>query len=369
MLATPVFDTFDDPLDPALWYVGAGAAPRKGALRLAKGAWLAGRVPAEGVTRIEVVFRRRGGRLELTRHSESEPLTRPSGKPFVVAKGKGEQTLVWTGDGVTVDGEAVAAELGAPGPFRLRALKGAVEMLEVRVGPRHEAAEWGALEKATVFGPTTPRVYHDGKREYRRTTLMLWDAEVAVLVVRADGADEFAALRAPVKGAPALGALVVVGDGKARVRAVGGAALSMRDWGDEKGNLDPAAYAAYLGREYRTFAVLHAAQRALNLAAEGLDDEDKAEALVHLAAIRHTPNAHAAIALAEAAGAKLALAELRKCLPGRAEFGRASADALRRAAGEAARSILGKEPPFWPAFSFTPMSRFVAVQRAEELAR
>lgn len=359
LLAAAVFDGFDDPLDPARWYVGVPDGPEKGWLRIPRDGWIVARGLPEERERIEVVFRHKGGALEVAFFDEKEPLSSPHGAPLLLPPGAGTRTLVLSGSGAEVDGKGVASP-GFKGTFRLRATRGDVEIDEVRVDPR--GREPAAPDARTVFGATTPLVYRAGGRAYVRETIALWDADVALLLAR--GAPAFAELRAPPKGAPLLGVLVQAGDARDLARAARSHALARSDWGDETRNLPPAALEAYLEEEYAVFALLMDAQRALNAAAgrKGL------EPLVHLAVIRHAANAHAALGLAESEGARGAVAALRKAL-GDEDPARASSDRLREAAAAAARAVLGEPPAEWPGFSFDPTRRFVTLERAKELVR
>ena len=141
LLAAPTYDSFDSALDPARWYIGVGAAPRKGVLRLPKGGWIVSRnIPDESLESIEVVFR---GELELTFHSAQEPLAAPQGDPLRLKKGKGVRTLVITGTGATLDGEPLPWKGKPRGTFRLASPKGNAVLEEVRVAPRTPAPPGG----------------------------------------------------------------------------------------------------------------------------------------------------------------------------------------------------------------------------------
>jgi hypothetical protein len=358
LLCAAVFEPFDEPLDPRRWYVGVPGAPEKGWMRIPRDGWIAARGLPEDKERIEIIFRHKGGTLEVGFHDEKEPLSSPLGTPLLLTPAPGTRTLVLTATGAEIDGKP-AASPGFKGTFRIRATKGDVEIDEVRVTPRGK--EPPAADPRVVFAATSPLVYTEGKTSYARETLTLWDVDVALLLARGEPA--FAELRAAPRGSPLLGALVTAGDGKALARKAGGHPLARSDWRDETGNLPKSALDAYLDTEYAVFALVMDAQRALNAAAgsrKGLDP------LVHLAVIRHAANAHAAVALAETDGARDALGALRKALKDE-DPARASADRLRAAAAEAARAILGEPPPEWPGFSFDPTRRFVSMTRAKEI--
>jgi hypothetical protein len=358
LLAAAVFDSFDGPLDPLRWFVGIPGAPEKGWLAVPRDGWVVARGLPEERERIEVTFRHRGGALEFAFLDEREPLSSPLGTLLVPAAA-GVRTLVVTASGAEVDGVAVDPP-GWKGTFRLRAVRGDVEIDEVRVSPR--VAEPPPPGTA-VFAATTPLLYREGDGSYSRETLTLWDVDIAVLLAR--GPPAFSPLKAPPKGAPVLGALVTAGDAGRLMRAARSHPLARRDFGDETGNLSAGDLELYLKAEYALFALLMDLQRALNAAVpsrKGLD------ALVHLAVIRHSVNARAAVALAETEGARDALAALRKAL-GDEDPARASGDRLRAAAGEAARAILGDPPPEWPGFSFGAARRFEALERAKGVLR
>ena len=359
LLSAAVFDGFDDPLDPQRWYVGVPGAPEKGWLKVPRDGWIVARGLPDGRERIEIAFRHRGGALEVAFFDEKEPLSSPQGAPLLLSPLEGTRRLALTASGAEIDGKPVASP-GWAGTFRLRALRGDVEIDEVRVDPR--GREPSPLDDRVVFAATTPLVYREGETAYVREPLTLWDVDVAVLL--AQGEPAFAELRAKPPGAPLLGALVKAGDAKDLARSARGNALARRNWGDETRNLSPAALDAYLEEEYAVFALLMAAQRALNAAAgrKGL------EPLVHLAVIRHAANAHAAYGLAESEGARGALDALKKALGGE-DPARASGDRLRAAAAEAARAILGEPPAEWPGFTFDASRRFVSLERAKELVR
>ncbi len=360
----PGFEAFEEPLDARRWYIGVPQPPKGGRLRVPKGGWIAARGYADDSLReLEVVFRHKGGDLVVAFHAGEEPLSRPRAT-LVVKKGKGERTLKVTAQGATLDGAPHPFKGTLTGAFLLGARRGAIELVEVRAGPRLPPPRPPSyLEKRTVLLATTPRTHAVRKREYRRHTLMLWDCEVAFLFRR--GKTDAQPLRAPVRGAPTLGLLVAAGNAADLALKASGHRLAMRDWADERGNLSRAALLAYLKKEYALFAMLRQGQRALNAA---VPDRDL-EPLVALAVIRHADNARAAVALAETLKEKDALAALRKAL-GETELARASKDQLRAAAGRAARVVLGgSAPKQWPGFSFDPQSRFVTLQQARELVR
>jgi len=364
----PVFDAFDEPLDPRRWYVGVPQPPRGGRLLVPKKGWIASRGYADdGLRVLELDFRHKGGDLVVSFHAEKEPLSRPRATLVVKRKGRGERTLRVTADGATLDGEPVAFDGGPSGTFRLGAAGGDVELLEVRADPRPPPPRPpGYLEKRTVLHATTPPRHAVGDAVHVRRTLVLWDAEVAFLLRRGDG--DTKPLRAPLRGAPTLAALVTAGDAGKLALEASGHPLAMRDWGDERGNLSRAEFLAYLKREYALFTMLQQAQRALNLAVTDRELEEL-EPLVALAVIRHAANARAAVALAETLGQKEALKALREAL-GRTEPARATKDQLRAAAGRAAKAVLGgKVPAAWPGFSFDPSNRYLALQQARELVR
>jgi hypothetical protein len=358
LLCTAVFDAFDEPLDAARWYQGVPGAPEKGWLRIPRDGWIVARGVPEPRERIEVTFRHKGGTLELAFLSEKEPLSSPLGTPLLVPPADGTRTLVVTATGAEVDGKPVPSP-GFEGTFRLRALKGDVEIDEVRVTPRGEAA--AAADQKVVLGATTPLLYKEGKVAYARETMALWDVDVAILLARGEPA--FRELRAPPKGAPLLAALVTAGEAQSLARAGRRNAIAQKDWADETRNLSAGALDAYLETEYAVFALLEDAQRALNAAAGG---GKELEPLVHLAVIRHAANAHAALGLAESEGARGAVAALKKALKGE-DPARVGSDRLRAAAADAAREILGDPPACWPGFRFDPSRRFVTIEHAKEL--
>jgi len=367
-LGAPVLDPFDQPLDPLVWFVGVGNPPAKGVLRVPRGGWIVSRgIPDDGVERIEIAFRHKGGQLELTFHTAEEPLSSPQGDPIVVPRGKGDRLLEVTPEGARLDGEALPWKGRLFGTFRLAAGKGDVELDEVRVAPRGGGpVSFSTLERRTVLFATTPHVYRDGEAVYRRVTLLLWDADVAFLLRRGEDAG-CVALAAPVKNAPSLAALVTVSDGRALAQKAGSNPLALRDWGDEQRNLSRGDYLLYLASEYARFELILQAQRAMNLA---LPPRKGLDALPHLAVVRHSASPHAAVALAETQGAREALAALRKALGKGADPARARPEALRAAAGRAAQAILGDQPPAeWPGFRYDPTSRSVTMDQAKELAR
>jgi hypothetical protein len=359
--AAPTFDDFSEPLDRMRWFIGVPQPPKKGWLHLPKGGWIVSRgLPDDRIRRLEVVFR---GELAVAFHTAREPLSGAQGPVLRVGRGKGARTLVVTRAGAEVDGLALAWEGALRGTFRLYAAKGAVDLDEVRVAPRTaEPPALDELERNTVHFATTPPIVTEGDHAYSRVTLTLWDVEVCFLLRRGEPA--FKSLRAPVRGAPVLGALVSAGDARALALKASAHPLAMRDWGDERRNLSRGAFLKYVGSEYAMFAVMQDAQRALNAA---VPERKDLAPLVHLAVIRHSPNASAATALAETQGAKKALAALRKAL-GKAGD-RVTGDQLRAAAGVAAKEILGAPPPQWPGFQFDPVGRFVTIEQAKDLLR
>ncbi|MFI5401526.1 MAG: hypothetical protein ACHQ1G_01110 [Planctomycetota bacterium] len=359
LLSAAVFDGFDEPLDPARWYVGVPGAPEKGWLRIPREGWIVARGLPEECERIEVIFRHKGGILEVAFFDEKEPLSSPRGAPLLVPSGEGARTLVVTRAGAEIDGKPVASH-GLDGTFRLRATRGDVEIDEVRVEPR--GREPATADGRVVFLATTPLVYREGATAYVREAIALWDVDVAILLARGEPA--FAELRGKPAGSPLLGALVQAADARDLARRARGSALARSDWRDETRNLSPAALDAYLEEEYAVFALLMDVQRALN-AATGRKD---LEPLVHLAVIRHAANAHAALGLAESEGARGALDAMKKALDGE-EPARASADRLRAAAAAAAKAVLGDPPAEWPGFSYDPTRRFVSLERAKELVK
>lgn len=359
--AAPTFDAFREPLDPMRWYIGVPQPPKKGRLRVPKGGWIVSRgLPDDRIRRLEVDFR---GALAVAFHTAREPLSSPQGPELRVGRGKGTRTLVVTLQGAEVDGKPLAWEGALRGTFRLYAAQGAVDLDEVRVEPRTaDPPPLDGLEKNTVHFATTPAVLTEGGHTYSRVTFTLWDVEVCFLLRR--GAPAFRPLAAPVRGAPVLGAIVSAGDAGELALKASGHALAMRDWGDEQRNLSRGAFLKYVKSEYAVFALLQDAQRALNAA---VPDRKDLAPLVHLAVIRHSPNARAATALAETQGARKALAALRKALG--KEGLRVSGDRLRAAAAVAAKEILGEPPPQWPGFQFDPVGRFATIEQAKDLLR
>jgi len=363
LLCFALLDSFDQPLDPLRWYVGTPHAPKGGSLRLPREGWIVAREsPGEPPRRIEVDIGPGGGELEIAFFAAREPLSSPDGDAFVLkAIRSGPRTLV-----VAAGAEGPEGWDRVPGAvFRLRALKGDVDLLEVRIEPEAAApAPLPPFARRTVLLSSTPPVYADGDARFVRADLLLWDVEVCLLFRR--GSPLATPLMAPPKGSPILGFLVAVDDGSALAAKAGAHALAMRDWNDERGNLPPAEYARYLAGEYALFDLLLGVQRALNAA---LPPRKGLDALPHLAVVRHADNARAAVALAETQGAKEALAALRKAAGDKADLARMTSDALRAAAAGAAREILGAPPPEWPGFRFDPESRYVALMRARDLLR
>ncbi len=362
LLAAPVFEDFNGPLDPGRWYVGVSGAPKKGALKIPKGGWIVSRgLPDDRIERVEIDFR---GALEVTFHEHREPLSSPSGAPILIKRSKEVRTLA-IGKTLAVDGVEMSWKGRLLGTFRLAAAGSVVEIHEVRVSPRlREGPGFSRLERDTVHFVTTPPLFRRNKAVYARETLPLWDVEVCILYRRAETA--FHLLRAPPRGSPALGVLVAVGDGKALAFKAASNPLAMRDWGDERGNLPKREFESYIAREYAIFEVLLQAQRALNTA---VPERKDLQPLVHLAVIRHAKNARAAVALAETQGAKKALKALRQVL-GKEDYRRLTGDRIRAGAGAAARKILeNKPPPQWKGFQFDPKNRFLTLTRAEDLVR
>ena len=361
----PTYDSFDGPLDPARWFIGVAKPPQKGVLRIPEGGWIVSRnLPDDPLRRIEVRFRGRGGRLELAFFSPKEPLSSPLGV-ILPPKTAGPSVLAVTAGGATLDGKPLEWKGKLLGTFRLRACKGAVDIDSVSVTPRVGAPpQADDLEQRTVHLPTTPRRYG----AYARVTMALWDTEVCFLLRRGERGS-FGLLSAPVRGAPLLAVLVQLGNGREPARRGAAHKLAMRDWGDERRNLGPRQFQAYLEEQYRLFELLQQAQRALN-AALPKKERKEAEALVALAVIRHSENAWAAVALAQAQGATAALRALDEALGGE-ELGRQSPAKLRKAAGRAARAILGDHQPpgQWPGFDFDPSGRFATMEQARELSR
>lgn len=346
LVAFPVFDSFDGPLDPARWFVGAPGAPGKGELRLRKGAWIAARgLPDAGFPRLEVDLGEGGGELEITFHDPRDPLGAALGEA-VRARARGAPTV------------SAAAPSGA---FRLRALSGDVVLREVRVEAEFVPPRLSQTDQRTVFGLTTPERYGDA----RRAILALWDVELAVLVRRGAAAG-CEPVRGPLPNCPVLAVVVTITDGAALAQAASGAALAQRDWSDERGNLAPEAYRRFLAAEYALLETLESLQRALNAV---VPDAERLEALVPLAAIRHADAAHAALSLAETRGAKRALEAMREVAGKGADLGRLTGDALRENAAAAAAAILRQPPSEWPGFRFEPAGRHAALARVRDLLR
>ena len=369
LFAAP-FETFDAPLDPARWYVGADNRPKSGRLKLAKGAWIATRgVGDAAVQRLEIRFRGAGGALELRFHKPDEPISRPMDGGIVTSRTKGDRVLVLSPIGVHVDGEPIQWQGSATGAFRLRALKGAVEIDEIRVAPAPpKPLPPSRLERDTLFLLTLPQAYHDGEHRYRRATLTLWDAEVAFLFRRGTATGDCAPLGADVKRAPLLGHRLCVSDGTAWAQKAGTHKLAMADWGDERTNLSPKEYQRYLAEEYARFELLMNVQRAM-LDALPEKRRKSLQPMIALAAIRHSANSRAALALAETLKHDAAVKLVRKELGGDAGRGRVSSDRVRAAAAKAARALLGEAPPEWPAFAFDPQSRVVTLEQTKEILR
>jgi len=362
-----MLDPFDGPLDPQRWYVGVPGEPKDGELEMPRGSWIVSRgIPDEGLECVEIAFRSKGGSLELGFHSAREPLAAPVSGPFETPHGGGEHLLVVRSRGATLDGAPLDWSVDLSGTFRLAAQGGRIDLLEVRVSPAVEAPRPPpAIEAATVFGATTPRLHREGTRRFDRATMPLWDVEVCFLLAHGPEAS-FEPLAADVPGAPVLGCMVTVSDGRALARLAGGHPVAQTDWGDERRNLDAQAFADYLAREYSRFELLELVQRVLNAR---VPDRPELEALVALATIRHAENPHAALALAETRKARAALKALRKAAGGE-DPSRLSPDVLRARAGDAAGAVLGGPPPAeWPGFRVNPTQRFVTMQRAAELTR
>jgi len=365
LLAAPVLETFDEALDPLRWYVGVPKPPKGGVLQVPKDGWIVSRgIADDRIERLEVVFRQRGGRLQVTLHDPMEPLSSPVGDPVDVPRGKGARTLVIDRRRAEVDGEAFPFGGALRGTFALRAVAGAVEILEVRVAPRVGAVDpLAELERNTIHFATTPPLYRTGGESYVRASLMLWDVEVSFLFRR--GPSGVSPLQAPPKGSPLLGVLLTAGYGRELAGRAASHPLAMNDWGDERGNLSEEDFKSYVTGEYALFDLILQAQRAMNAA---IPERKELESLAHLAVVRHTENAHAAFALAETQGARGALAALKREL-GREDPRRASPDRLRSAASAAARRILGEPPGEWPGFRFEPGNRYVTIQQARDLLR
>jgi hypothetical protein len=300
LLFAASFETFDAPLDPLRWYVGTANSPKAGRLALPKDSWIATKgVGAAAPQRLEIRFRHAGGDLEIGFCDAGEPLSRPPpGAVIVLSKKKGDRVFVLSPIGVHVDGEPIEWDGKATASFRLRALRGAVEIDEIIVAPAPPAPpEPSRLERETLYYLSLPPVYHDDSHLFRRVTLTLWDAEVAFLFRRGDESGQCERLQFPAKGAPLLGHLVAVSNGKAWTAAAATHALAMADWGDERTNLSAAEYQGYLEQEYARFELLMVAQRVL---LDALPEKQRKayEPLVAIAAIRHSANSRAALALA-----------------------------------------------------------------------
>ncbi|MHC4938191.1 MAG: hypothetical protein ACYTHK_04410 [Planctomycetota bacterium] len=344
LLAAPAFESFDAPLDPQRWFIGAPNRPKKGRLGLPEGGFLAAR-GIEQLARLQVFFR---GGLTITFHDPREPLTGAK-STLVIPRGKGDRVLVVTPDGARVDGEKVDWSGKPLGAFVLR---GPAELDEVRVTPAPQPPPAPSkLERQTPFWLTTPQRHGD----YRRVTLTLWDVPVCFLLRRGESA--VAPLRGP-RG-PVLGWMVTVSDGRATSLKASAHELAMRDWGDERGNLGAREFKEYLAREYALFELLASAQRVLNASRP----DRKLEPLVALAVIRHANSVRAALALAETNRQTAALRLIRAELP----KGHVSSDQIRAAAGRAARKLLG-DPP-WEGFSFDPQDRYATLTEAREHLR
>jgi len=369
LLAAPAFDAFEAPLSAERWYVGTGARPKGGKLKLSKGAWLASRgIADDGLQRLELRFRHKGGALELSFHGAQEPLTRPTTDPLVIQPKKGDRVLVVSSVlGVRLDGEPLDWKPKVTGTFRICGRKGGVELHAVTVAPAPTAAPAPSrLERDTLFLLTAPQLYRDGTVTCQRATLGLWDVETAFLFRR--GASSVVPLRGPGRGAPTLGHIVRVSDGKQTAASAASHPLAMTDWSDERGNLGASAYRLYLAREYALFELLMDAQRVM---LEALPEKSRRvlEPLVALAAIRHADNSRAALALAETLGMKKAVKLVQAELGGRAGR-RPSSDKVRAAAASAARKLLGGRPPAeWRGFAFDPHGRIAMLQQARELLR
>ncbi|MEE8105839.1 MAG: hypothetical protein V3T86_09925 [Planctomycetota bacterium] len=373
-VAAPGFETFDAPLRAERWYVGTPTTPKGGSLRLPKKGWIVSRgLPDDGIEGIEIEFELKGGSLEVSFFATQEPLTSPRGKPIVIQKLKGRRRLGIAPGGASLDGEPLAWKGKPTGTFRILAKRGNVVLHAVKVSPRFMPAEpFSDFERGTVHLTTTPQVYRDDGRDagaYSREILSLWDVEVAVLFRR--GPTGAINLAGDARGAPTLGSLVSVGDGRALSFKAAANPIAMRDWGDEKGNLSDEKFQQYVAGEYAVFELLQMTQRALNArVSNGKHVNQKAlDALVHLAVIRHADNARAAVALAQTQKAKGALAALQKALGGDLDVRGLTGDKIRAAAGRAARAILKDPPEEWVGFTFDPQSRFLALSRAKDLTR
>jgi len=369
LFAAP-FEAFDAPLNPVRWYVGAVNKPKSGRLKIAKGGWIATRELGDIVVqRFEIRFRHAGGELEIAFCNPGEPLSRPVGEPIVIAKKKGDRVFVISPIGVHVDGEPIHWKGQPTGCFRLKALRGSVEIDSISIAPAPEVPpEPSRLERDTLFLMGLPPALHADGQVFRRVTLTLWDAEVAFLFRRGAASGSVEPFAAAVKGAPLLGHRVVVSDGKAWTARAATHELAMADWGDERTNLSGAEYQRYLNEEYARFELLMAAQHVM-LQALPEKRRKACEPLSALAAIRHSANSRAALALAETLGRKKAVAAVRKELGANAGRRRVSSDDVRNAAAKAARRILGDAPPEWPGFAFDPQSRVVTLEQTREILR
>jgi len=369
LFAAP-FEAFDAPLDPARWYVGAVNRPKGGRLKLAKGAWIVPRgIEHAEIQRLEIRFRHAGGDLEIAFCGRGEPLSRPVHDPIVIAKKKGDRVFVLSPIGLHVDGEPIEWKGRPTGSFRLRALRGAVELDAIRIAPMPSAPpEPSRLERETLFHLGLPPAYHDGKHVYRHVTLTLWDAEIAFLFRRGTQAGSVVPLRFSAKRAPLLGHMITISNGNDWAARAATHELAMADWGDERTNLSGKQYQSYLREEYARFELLMAAQRVM---IDALPEKRRkaCEPMVALAAIRHSANSRAALALAGTLGMKKAVALVRKQLGGAAGRGRVSSDHVRSAAAKAARALLGGAPGEWPGFTFDPQSRVVTLQQTREILR
>ncbi|MEM8884709.1 MAG: hypothetical protein AAGD14_11615 [Planctomycetota bacterium] len=357
LLLLASFETFDQPLDPQRWLVGAPNKPKKGKLLLPRDGWIAAR-GIEKIVRLEIRFRHKGGALELTFHDAREPLGRPTAPPIRVPKGKGDRVLVLSPVGLRVDADRLEWSGKLTGAFRIAALDGAVEIDEVKVSPTPKALRTPTtLERDTLFWMTTPQV--DG--DFRRVTMTLWDVPISFLFAR--GATSMKPLQGPGKGATILAQYVRVSNGAELALKAAAHPMAMRSWADERANLDAKAFQQYVAGVYAQFELLEQAQRVLNSA---VDSKVDLEPLVALAVIRHADDARAAYALAETRKSKKALALLRAELKG----ARAGHDQLRAAAGRAARKLLeGRAPAAWRNFSFDPQERYLTMQEVREHLR
>ncbi len=363
--AAPSYDSFDAPLDSARWYVGTAGVPKRGALKLGRDGWIVARgLEPGGCESVTIRFRHKGGALVVSFHEAAEPLSSSRGPELVIERGPGDRLLQVTKSGASLDGKPVAWSGALSETFRIAARKGAVEINAVEVTPRAgDPKPLRGLDKRTVWRKTTPLRHRIEKRSFQRVSLTIWDCDVCFLLERGEPA--FAVLRGKEKGAPALAALVTGGTARALTRTAGTHPLAQRDWADERGNMKPAAYQAYLRDEYAAFALIQQAQRALNASLPRQD----LKPLVALAVIRHTPNTRAAIALAQTQKATKALKLLQKHLPKGTSLERGAPDAVRRAAGRAAAELLGELPPEWKGFNPQPMGIFTTIEQAKDLCK